>query len=226
MTTSYSCFQINKFPFSEEKKFLVPYQESFKIMEGTPETYFKLFEKNFHDSFDKYFAHHEMTIKKHGKVFGKYFHEYLEPKDFSMYVSSKYDLLFTKVNKDLSTDFIKNCNRYSSYLNGFNCVRKEVDFEKIAHILPVITGAWVGKLKSTYVKSSAYFGRHVDRSDRFKEAASEGKISFLQFEYIKDNTSYTVGIPEEAAIILYNNFDDKKIELELVKEIYDKFINL
>jgi len=191
--------------------------------EEDPESSIKLSDYHYED-YRIYDIHHEMVVHSNGKVFGKVFTKYNERFNFKSYMTHDSDVLFMRIGKHIANDFIEKCNVEVDDLEDFDCDRMSVDFHQVKYKMRTITGAWFGKMKTDFVKSSAYFGRKVDASHLFEDAEKTGEISMLIFEYIFKGETIKVGVTKDAAIVIYNKIPDQKLELMLVEQIFTNFV--
>lgn len=103
---TYLVCNVQLFPQGEDK-ITVPSQPELDILEGYPETWFRLIERSWYDGFDRYEAYHEVLVKTPGKVFGQRFHHYLAPHEFFMYHNPTKRLLLINAKTQVAKDFIK-----------------------------------------------------------------------------------------------------------------------
>lgn len=178
----------------------------------------------------EYSAFQDVKQKRHGRVFGRTFHWYLEPNEFPFYFAESRNLLLVGAGKDTVDAFLKQMRDDKE--SGFDAQRFEVDFTLLQPLIPVISGAWVAKMKNQYLKSAGLFGNHVDRSEEFKAAVRSGQISSLMFHYPYQGSDLQIAITKSGSIIFYtriknpvNKKPDIQAELTVAIEIYERFLN-
>lgn len=202
--------------------FLIPIQEELLENEGESEVSIKLHQENFHLEFDQYLCHNDFIHNTRGRVFNRDFNYYIEPISFYSYYRKSEDLLFVQTKTKVALDFITRMNNTKKYiLNPVN-----INFNKIIPHITEVAGVWIADLKKINLKTAGYFGPNVHRSEEYKEAAAEGNVSSIHIKYISDNNSreYYVVISGKGSIILYDSFETLEEEINLVNEIYHKFI--
>lgn len=223
MPTSYTICDVEEFP--DKDNFFVQSQHKLtqtdSIVED-PKTSVNLHHKNYFNDFDRYNCEHEILQHKHGIANGAHFQKYREPHDFPAYYSIKQRIFIIKSSKSISNSFITTCN---NKIGNFECKRLETDYEKIIPILSTISGAWFANLKTSFVKSAAYFGPHVDRSQEFKKAAEDGMISSLNVNHPFNGEEHVTAITKDGSVVLYNNYINELTELKIVLNIFNKYLN-
>lgn len=212
---------VNKF---SEASYFRPIQQTVTGLEneGEPEIKVELRNNNFLLGFDQYDCHHDFKVKVFGKTYYKTFNYYFLPKDFYLYYSSNANLSIISLNTAIAKDFIKHLNESKEF--DLNPV--EVDFDYIAPLVSEMSGVWVSDLKRMHVKTAAYFGSYVNKSEEFIEAAKEGVVSSVQMKFIHPNTNeeHTIGISKQGTVTLYDSFERIEDELELVFIIFNELI--
>ncbi len=202
----------------------LPMQQELEITtEGVPEIWIKPEIKKFYQSFDQYYCHHEYKHRKFGRIRDITFHYYFEPVDFYAYYDKSLNLCILQVKTDIALDYIDKLNTYSEY----DLKAIEMDFSQMYSKLPYVSGAWVGQLKDTNIKTKGLFGNNVHESEEFKIAASVGKVSGLNLNFISQitNEEHYINISSKGSITLYDTFNTLQDELDIIMEIYKKLIS-
>lgn len=191
------------------------------VMEGdeTRNTEYKLAQKCFMSDVDRYWAYHELLIKKSGRANGKLFDKYYEPHRFPFFHDRERNLIYICTKKQVVRSFLDTSNLHKDWPNV------KINYSAMEPLLPAITGAWFCELKQAYVSTAGYFGQHVDRSEDFKKAAKLGSISVLYINTPgEDGNEHRVGITAEGAIVLSKNMELEEDEIKLVTNVYDNYI--
>ncbi|MFD2628819.1 hypothetical protein [Oceanobacillus kapialis] len=219
MPKAFLLCETNKF---KKEDFLVPIQQSLFEEEGESVVSLNLNQDDFHLNFDQYLCHHDYVHNTRGRVFNKDFNYYLEPLSFYAYLKADEELLFTQTKTDAALDFISKLNNTKEFLLS----PVSIDFKKMIPLITEVAGAWIADLKRTHLKTAGYFGPNVHRSEEYKEAAAEGNVSSIQMYYtsIKSGNEHYVAISKKGSIILYDTFPTIEEEIDMVYEIYSKFI--
>lgn len=221
MTKAYLVCDVEKFL---QDSYLVPIQQQIEELrtEGTPEIRIKLKDSIYCEGFARYNCHHEYIRKQHGIVYGQEFNYYFEPKDFYLYYSKDKELSLLQAKTEITLDFINHLN-YSGYYS-FNPIK--INFVNMYPLITEITGGWVANLKKTFLKTAAYYGPNVNKSDEFIQAAKIGEVSHLQIKYVSpfSGEELTVGISSKGSVILYDSFERIEDEINIVLSIYETLI--
>lgn len=206
-----------------QDEYMIPIQCYFfeDEIEGAAETFIKPNKKEFHAGFDQYFCHHDFKHKKRGKVFNKNFSYFWEPIDFYTYYNPINKLTLVGTKTEVSLDYIKKLNG-TGY---FDIKPVNINFEKMIPKIDEMNGAWFANLKKAHLKTAAFFGPHVNKSDEYKEAAKEGNISSINIYFINNKKKeYSISISQKGSIVLYDHFATIEEELDLVLQIYERLI--
>ncbi|WP_121639514.1 hypothetical protein [Virgibacillus sp. Bac330] len=213
---------IKKFP---QKDFLVPIQQEFDLLEteGKPVTSIQINTENFHINFDQYKCHNDYIHNKSGRVFNRDFNYYFEPLDFHSYYKKDDSLLLVQTKTDAAIDFVNRLNNTKEY----DIKPVDIDFKNMIPLITEVSGAWFADLKRTHLKTAGYFGPNVNKSEEYKEAASEGNISSIHLKYIstRNNKEHYVVISKKGSVILYDTLQTPEEELDIIDEIYRELIN-
>lgn len=207
------------------------------VLPGTeelPESWYERREESFTKVFisgDKvynvvrYRAYQDVQHNKTGRVFGRFFHWYLEPNEFDMYILNDLGLIVFGTGQNTVRAFIGHMEREKE--SGFACDRIKVDFKRLQPLIPQICGAWIADIKKQYIKSIGCFGTHVDRSEEFKQAAEAGAISTLMFDYMHPRQALKLSVTENGVIVFHRRIKnpvtkepDVAAELEVVVRFY------
>lgn len=177
-----------------------------------------------------YKAHQDLLHKKYGFVHGKPFFSYLEPRDFRLFACPQKNIALLNTGKDVTSAFIKSVN--DDVDSGWKLDHISIDYKKLAPLIPVISGAWIGNMEKQFVHAAGFFGNHVDRSDEFRNASDVGQINQLSFPYYFEGQEILIAITRRAGVILYNRIGDMKTgvfyesdEVRLVLQIYDEILS-
>src|SRR5690625_1011944 len=205
-----------------QKEYLIPIQKDLLDLEGKAEISIKPNHDNFHSSFGQYICHHDYLLNKKGKVFDKPFNYYFEPQDFYTYYNQDTGLTLIQTKTDAALDFINKMNR----TDYFEIEPVDINFQKMIPLITEVAGAWIADLKRAHLKTADFFGSHVNKSEEYIEAASEGNISNIQMKYARstDEKEYYIAISKKGSIILYDTLPTVEDELDIVMEVYNKFI--
>jgi hypothetical protein len=202
-----------------ETSFFIAVQQAAMDGDETRNTEYKLAQESFFDNIDRYWAYHELLVKKPGRANGKMFSQYYEPHKFPFFYDRDRNLIYIGTKKQVVHSFLET----SHLIKDWPGVK--IDYKTIAPLLPTVTGAWFCELKQAYVSAAGYFGQHVDKSDDFKKAAQLGSISVLYINTTGyDGNEYRVGITSEGSIVLSKNMELEEDEIKLVASVYDKYI--
>ncbi|MDY7044390.1 hypothetical protein RVS70_09250 [Virgibacillus sp. M23] len=210
-----------------KRDYMIPIQkdlfEQNEDFEGESEITIKLINRDYHMEFDQYRCHHDFVHNKSGRVFNKSFTHYFEPIDFYTYYNENINLAFIQAKTEISLDFIHKLNLTKNYEMG----PVNIDFRKMIPHITEVAGAWIADLKRAHLKTAGFFGPNVHKSEEYIEAASEGDVSSIQMKYISQKTKeeHFVTISKKGSIVLYETFPTIEEEIDIVYEIYDKFIN-
>lgn len=238
MATSYTICLVET--FLNKKEFRAGTQLTLPDTEEHPESYYKLEDENFIYLekngeplvVSKYNAYQDLVQNKHGKAFGRFFHWYLEPREFPIYHIPTLNIMLFGTGKQTVEVFLSQMKEDPE--SGFKCSKLEVDFCKLQPLLPMVSGAWFAELqkKKQYLKSAALFGPHVDKSEEFRAAAEAGVISLLFFPYSYFGKDLQLGVTKNGSIIFYNRIKNPvtkdvniAAEISLVIELYRKFLD-
>ncbi len=197
--------------------------EGFTLYEGEPSTSIKAQSQTHYKGFKSYACKHEIKEKILGKVFGKEFHHFLKPYEFTTLYNSNLDLLLIKLNTDASEDFVKLLNSTSLY----KLESIEVDFSKIIPRVNEVSGLWISDINSMNLSSAGYYGNDVHKNSDVQSMLENGKISYIQIRHCPNpnEDEHTIGISKRGSLTLYNSYENEKAELSTVMDIYEKLLN-
>lgn len=219
MAKAYLICNSNKFKQSD---FFVPIQKELFESEGESEVSIKLHKENFHLNFDQYLCHNDFIHNTRGRVFNRDFNYYIEPLSFYSYYRENKNLLYIQTKTEAALDYISKLNKTHEY--GLDPV--SVNFNKMIPHITEVAGVWIADLKRINLKTAGYFGPNVHRSEEYKEAAAEGNVSSIHIKYIGDKTrkEHYIVISNKGSVILYDSFQTLEDEIEIVTEVFEKFI--
>lgn len=218
MPKAYLICDVEKF---DSDSYLIAIQEKLFEDEGQAEIKISLSDKNYYQEFDRYNCHHDYKHRMFGKVFGKTFHYYFEPKDFYMYYQRHNKLALIQTKTEIALDYIKRLTQS----NHFDIKPVNINFVKMYPLITEITGGWIADLNQTYLKTAGYFGPNVNKSEEFKQAAQIGEVSSLQIKFLSNfGEELYIGISKKGSIILYDTFERIEDEINVVMDVYNKLI--
>lgn len=211
----------NKFSTLRQQA-MIKRQEHVNI--GEPEsknTWYQLNNPQFMHGISRYIAYHELKIVRTGRPpRGEEFNYYYEPHNFQYYMDSHRNLIYISAKKNVAKSFINAIKVNKDW------PPLKINYEIMMPLLPTITGSWFCDLKLQYVSSAGYYGQHVDRSEEFKKAAKEGKISiiYINVSMLPSDREQRIGITSDGAIIIPRGMELEEQEIELVTHVYDKYL--
>lgn len=207
--------------FSNQKDHLYPIQQELLENEGEQISSLELQKKDYMNIFDQYKCHHDLKVKRYGKVYGRTFNHFFEPKDFKMYHNENDSYCMIQANLDTASDFVNHLNDSKKY----RLSKVKINFEDMYPLINEVAGAWIADLKRTHLKKAGFFGPNVHKSEDFKAAAEEGNVSAIQMRYIgKDQIEHYVAISKKGAISLYDQFPTVEDEISLAVDIYNTLV--
>ncbi len=219
MPKSFVFFEVQL--FSQKTEFLIPIQKELLENEGEQISSLKLQTKQFINKFNKYICHHDLKVKRFGKVYGKTFNHFFEPKDFNLFLNKEDALCVIQTNIDTATDFVNQLNDSKE----FSLSKVDINFEGMYPLINEVAGAWIADLKRTHLKKAGFFGPNVHKSEDFKAAAEEGNVSAIQMRYLgSDHQEHYVAISKKGAISLYDQLSSVEEEITLALEIYNTLV--
>jgi hypothetical protein len=236
----YTICQVEK--FKRQDHYSAPTQIRLEGFEEYPESNYNLLNPDFLQlnygeddepiQVSSYSVYQDLLVNKYGKVYGREFYSYLIPQQFEMYYLDHLKILIINAGKDSVHAFLDRMN--SDEGSGFKAKTYDVDFKTLLPLIPVVSGAWVAEIKKPNLKTAGFFGRNVDRDEQFRQAAQEGVVSSLQFEYSPDcwrHETLKIQITRNGAIVLFTRIIDPKTkkllvdkEIEVVTELFIKYL--
>lgn len=189
-------------------------------VEENPETYYFVEQRQFHEGFDLYKAHHDLKVRQFGKVYGKTFNSYLQPTDFAMYFRPTDRLALLATKRDVVDGFLA---ALAESKKGTEIKRHSVDLQSLVHRGKIV-GAWFSEIQQPNLKTAGFFGPDVDRSQEFQTATNRGQLSEVLFSHRDSGgEEHTVAITKNGAVILYKNYATVQDELDIALQVFKTY---
>lgn len=217
LVSSYMLCDINNFYNKDE--YFIPIQQELLPNEGKPEISVKLKNKLFHNGFKQYRCHHDFKHNVFGKVYGNEFNYFLEPLNFNMFKNN--DIALISVRKEVALDFISHLSK----TNLYDLTPVEVNFTNMYPLITEVSGAWIADLKRAHVRTAAFFGPNVNKSNDFLDAANEGNVSSIRINFVFREREYSILISKDGIVVIQTHVDTFEDEIDLIMDIYEKLIN-
>ncbi len=164
---------------------------------------------------------HDFKQTTKGKVFNLNFNYYFITNKFNSYYYKNDCLFVVNTSTDPAIDFLNVLNNENdSKVNIFN-----VDMEQLMKKLENVSGIWVSDIKTQNLSASGMYGYQVDKSTEFARIKEKGRVSYITFnENEIYNKPLSIGITQNAAIIISNKLDKIEDGKQLAKEIFNRYL--
>ena len=142
------------------------------------------------------------------------FHEYLRPVEFYAYVHREDKFVMFRETKKVCRGVFEHIKKKSDTIA---LREKRVDFSLLRARTKKYSAAWFKKV-SANIHAEGLTGDGVEDDPRFKELVAYAPLSSLTVKFKLFDADHRIQITRDAAVVLVQQYESEKTELELVLE--------
>ncbi|MEO0512668.1 MAG: hypothetical protein AAF108_07200 [Planctomycetota bacterium] len=192
MGASFNFFRVEKFPQASAPDEVVLQTQDATGLRGTArQTRVAFTQRDVYGRFERFKVLHETLRKTHGRIYeGDEFDEFFQLNEFDIFYDRERCELVCNCGKKTAKNLVDSLN--SEFPVSFHGDYMEINFNTVKPRLKEISGAWVSNLQAAHVNVMALFGKHVDRSDFYRQAETIGSASSLLIAFEHQGTIHPV----------------------------------
>jgi hypothetical protein len=160
--------------------------------------------------FDSYIIEHEREVQLLGRINNQRFSAIIQMGTIRAYYSPSQQLLLLSGKKADILDF---CN-HTAQLPDIKIATIDVDMKALLKKLGEVKLAWF-RFQKGLVRASALMGAHLEKTDEFKTAKTEGDISTLSFHFENDGDYHPVMVTDDGAVVLQGVYKEITSEIDI-----------
>jgi hypothetical protein len=151
------------------------------------------------------------------------FSEFVEDVTFNAYYDPKEGILIFAVKKEIAEDVYKNIQLRPKLKTAIHIEQIEIDFDVLEPLIGEYKSVWFKGMKSGGLHSASLAGSHLKEHAHFLNYKnSGGKMSYVTIPFVYDDAVHNIGITKDSGVILQQKYENIRIELDIISDIYKK----